>query len=242
MEYRLSEKNKMLTHLASLNAKIERSKKSNEELRHSTVIRDMEFKQSQLKSNDENIEKWSFEREELVSRISRLETGELDDEIQCEIDKNMKLINKKHEVTRKKEEELSKKEAIKKKESALFHEKQRSGDYKNRVSKYDMEKTYERFCTTEIPSYILDNLKTMPNNKGYIWKNIWCFGEKPAVYDKHGKAEQVVMFERQRDIMYIHEITETEHHKYKKVGQQPREYVSGYTRNPKFKRRVITPK
>jgi len=239
MDYRLFEKNKIIAQLASLNAKIERTKKSKEDLVRSTVIRDAEFKQNQLKSNDECIEKYQEEKAFVEDRLHRLEKGELDDEIQEEINKNMKTINKKNEAARKKEEEAAKQDLINKQDLSRFNDKQRSSDYQNRQLRYESQKAYERFCTTEIPTYILDNLKTMPNNKGYIWKNIWCFGEKPAVYDRSGKPEMVVMFERQKDIMYIHEITEKEHHIFKKIGQQPRQYVSGVMRNNKFLKRPI---
>ena len=235
MEYRLSEKNKIISQLTSLETKIERAKNSNDELIRSTAIRDREYKETQLEKNEELIEKYTAERDIVKERLQRLERGELDDEIQQEIDKNMKTIRKKHEVSRKKEEENAKKDSSNKKDSEKFNEKQRSSDYQSRQLKFESQKAYERFCNTEIPNYIIDNLKTMPNNKGYIWKNIWCFGEKPALYDKSGKPEQVVMFERQRDTMFIHEITENEHYLYKKVGQQPREYVSGLRRNPKLK-------
>lgn len=235
MSYRLSEKNKIVSQLTSLETKIDRAKKSNDELIRSTMIRDREYKEIQMKNNDDLIAKYTEEYENVKDRLHRLERGELDDEIQEEIDKNMKAIHKKHEISRKKEEELAKKDMNNKKESEKFNEKTRSSDYQSRQLKFEMQKAYERFCETDIPDYITDNLRTMPNNKGYIWKNIWCFGEKPAAYEKSGKPEQVVMFERQRDTMFIHEITDNEHYLYKKVGQQPREYVSGFTRNSKLK-------
>lgn len=72
----------------------------------------------------------------------------------------------------------------------------------------------------------------MPNNKGYIWKSIWCFGELQAEQDRFGKSKAVVMFEKQRDIMFIHEITPNEHLVFKKRGKDPREFVSSTQRKP----------
>lgn len=48
--------------------------------------------------------------------------------------------------------------------------------------KYESENYYRFFCKAieTIPDYMTRNLKTMPNNKGYIWKGCWFFGDLPA--------------------------------------------------------------
>ena len=229
MEHRLTEKNKITHLLSSLAIKIERARKSKDDLIRSTTIRDREFKESQLKENDALIEKCTQEQKDAEERLRQLENGDLDAEIMAEIQKNMKTIHKKHEIARKKEEEIARKETINKKESHKFNDSQRSIDYENRQKKYEMQKAYERYCSIEIPSYILENLKMMPNNKGYIWKGVQCFGALPPTYTR-GVPDPVVLFEKQRDVMFIHEISATEHHIFKKVGQQKREYVKGTMR------------
>lgn len=228
-QHRLSEKNKITQLLSSLTVKIERARKSKEDLIRSSVIRDREFKEAQLKENDAMIAKYTQEQEDTKERLRRLENGELDNEISAEIAKNMKTIHKKHEIARKKEEEIARKDVVNKKDSDKFNNSQRSIDYENRQKKYEMQKAYERYCNIEIPSYILENLKTMPNNKGYIWKNVYCYGALPPTHTR-GVPDQVVLFEKQREVMFIHEISKTEHHIYKKVGQQKREYVKGTMR------------
>ena len=59
MEHRLTEKNKITHLLSSLVVKLERVRKSKEDLIRSTSIRDREFKEAQLKENDELIEKYT---------------------------------------------------------------------------------------------------------------------------------------------------------------------------------------
>lgn len=44
-----------------------------------------------------------------------------------------------------------------------------------------------------IPDYMRKNLSKMPNNKGYIWRGIYCYGEK-----KKEKNKPYVMFEKER--------------------------------------------
>lgn len=233
-QHRLSEKNKITQLLSSLSVKIERVRKSKDDLIRTTVIRDREFKEAQLKENDAMIEKYTKEQEEAKERLRRLENGELDDEINAEIAKNMKTIHKKHEIARKKEEEIARKDVVNKKDSDKFNNSQRSIDYENRQKKYEMQKAYERYCNIEIPSYILENLKTMPNNKGYIWKNVYCYGALPPTRTR-GVLDPIVLFEKQREVMFIHEISKTEHHIFKKVGQQKREHVKGTMRKQRNK-------
>jgi hypothetical protein len=84
-----------------------------------------------------------------------------------------------------------------------------------------MKREYDRMCqvSEELPSYIIENLKEMPNNKGYIWRGVWFYGElKP-------QPGPCVMFEKQREIMYIHEIYPDKHMLFKKMGKNPREFV-----------------
>mgnify|MGYP001589156443 CR=1 FL=1 len=74
-------------------------------------------------------------------------------------------------------------------------------DRKNRRLEKDMAftlKLYEKYSDT-IPDYIIKKLKSMPNNKGYIWKNMWVLGEKPKEDDTY------TLYEKRDGISYIHE-------------------------------------
>lgn len=83
-------------------------------------------------------------------------------------------------------------------------------------TKREIEKSWQYFVKTRdtIPVYMLKKLKNMPNNKGYIWKSIYCYGERPA-----NVGEPVILFETQRDgILVIHETTEKEYKIWYKKG------------------------
>lgn len=56
--------------------------------------------------------------------------------------------------------------------------------------------------TSQLPRYMKKNLKEMPNNKGYIFKNVWFYGELPR------QRKEQIMFEKRGDILRIHKITE----------------------------------
>lgn len=52
-----------------------------------------------------------------------------------------------------------------------------------------------------LPEYILNNLSTMPNNKGYIWRGMSCYGKLPAE-----RGQPYILFEKIRGgILRIHE-------------------------------------
>jgi chloramphenicol O-acetyltransferase len=60
------------------------------------------------------------------------------------------------------------------------------------------EKQYFKDVAT-IPDNLLEKLKNMPNNKGYIWRNIWCFGEKPVSH-----INEYTLYEKQNQKYLVH--------------------------------------
>ena len=83
-------------------------------------------------------------------------------------------------------------------------------------TKREIEKSWQYFVKTRdtIPVYMIKKLKNMPNNKGYIWKSIYFYGERPA-----NVGEAVILFETQKEgILVIHEITEKEYKIWYKKG------------------------
>jgi hypothetical protein len=66
----------------------------------------------------------------------------------------------------------------------------------------EMDKTYKyyQYIVSTIPQYMLNNLKNMNNNTGYIWKGIHLYGEKP-----YNEKEPLKMEEKIKDTVYIHE-------------------------------------
>jgi len=106
----------------------------------------------------------------------------------------------------KKQKELP----VAKQKSLVFH------TLRSDNNKRDIEKSWQYFVKTRetIPAYMLKKLKNMPNNKGYIWKGIYCYGERPA-----NLGEPVILFETQKDgVLVIHETTEKEYKIWNKKG------------------------
>lgn len=80
-----------------------------------------------------------------------------------------------------------------KKERKKEKQERKDSDRKEYLKKYDSENYFKNFCHAidSLPRYISKNLSNMPNNKGYIWKGCWFFGELPIE-----KNEPTVMFEK----------------------------------------------
>jgi len=226
MSFRLTHKNRLLTELALLEKRLERANHASVELRKGGCIRDQEFVEQQIQQNNDVIESTTEEIVVLRETLRKLERGDLDEDIQAEMNENMKQVEQKRLIQDKKDRLAAERDAINRKIASTYQQKQRNVDYLNRSSLYQMQKEYERLCDMDIPSYISDNLRTMPNNKGYVWRGVWLFGEKPA------EKGPCVMFEKQRETMFIHEIFEKEHHVYKKQGQKPKEFVKTIMRRP----------
>lgn len=87
------------------------------------------------------------------------------------------------------------------------------------------DKEYEHFLRVcdSIPDYMLKKLKTMPNNKGYIWRNVFCYGNLKAE-----EGQPTIMFEKKNGILVIHEWTNTEYKIWHKEGKENKVLQNSY--------------
>jgi len=85
------------------------------------------------------------------------------------------------------------------------------------ISENTLNNAYKNYLKTvdSIPRYISNNLKQMPNNKGYIWKNIYLYGELDSI-----EGEPRVLFEKKYGgELLIHEWTATTYTIYEKKNK-----------------------
>lgn len=100
--------------------------------------------------------------------------------------------------------------------SKAFEQSIRRTDRNFEYKKREMDKSWQYFVKARdtFPEYMSKKLKNMPNNKGYIWKSIHFYGERPYI-----PGDPVILFETQREgILVIHEITNTEYKIWHKKG------------------------
>jgi hypothetical protein len=223
MDLRKAEKNNLQNELGALNKNLKRLEQSNSSLKMNSIIADMAYINAQLQKNDDDIEAIKNRIGEINDRIEKVVSGELDDELERNVKNNMKTIQKKIDVAQKKKSDDEAESKKNKEKAEKYFKLQREIDCQRRASDYEMQRSYEWFTKTcnELPPYMRENLKTMPNNKGYIWKKIYFYGELPAE-----KNQPRVMFEKQKDnVMMIYETTKEEINVYKKIDKEPKKYV-----------------
>lgn len=106
-------------------------------------------------------------------------------------------------------------------------------DGERKISK--IEKDYNYYyrvfskAKDTLPEYMRENLKVMSNNKGYIWRDCWFFGEQSPE-----PRQPLVMFEKKGPILYIHELDSRQHRIYEKHGKEKKKLVSSVARKHNF--------
>lgn len=200
------ERNKIRDKIRQIQKYIQTDEDTIVRLRHQNTNLDYNTKQiSKLTSKKKDRE---VELEILEQRIKDVEQGLLDDEIMKEyIQSNQEVKLKNIELKNKKKIEQAEKEE-KNALSVAYHQSGRQSDRKVIYDKRDADRDYNYFVNicNSIPDYILKKLKNMPNNKGYIWRGVYCYGELPAI-----AGQPTVLFERKNNILFIHEWTDTEY-------------------------------
>lgn len=162
--------------------------------------------------------------------LNDLSAGLLDTVINEEYKKNS-LIQKQAKIERKKQKKTNDDEKKQKKEisqrywkgiiSESLSERQKEKDYK-----YGL-KYFNKICD-QLPDYMKKSLSEMPNNKGYIWRGIYFYGDLPQQPGPH------VMFEKQRGgVLVIHEYINNEYRKYEKHGKEKKQLIFIKNRNLK---------
>jgi len=80
------------------------------------------------------------------------------------------------------------------------------------------ERGYRHYCTAvnTLPHYMNKNLKDMPNNKGYVWKDVIFYGALPDENNGH-----TIIFEKGTDKLIIHQYSINEgEEKYKRIDKK----------------------
>ena len=193
--------------------------------------RETSYSIAQLIKIDTQHDEFSKECEDLEDRLIKLNSGELDSELKSQIKDVMAEVGEKKRIKMQKKAD----EKIKKAElsviSKAFYQSDRKQDRKNRYQKKGMGRCYKHFlrATDSVPDYMKRSLKDMPNNRGYYWKSVACFGKRPAE-----KGKPTILIDRKRGgIMVIHEWTSSEYNIYEKKGKGKKIRVSNSIRRAK---------
>jgi len=153
----------------------------------------------------------------LTKKRKDFKCGLLDEEIGKEIQETNKKNASIEKLLVMKKNRLREKKQVDSDKSKSFYQKSVSADRENRFKEKDMQRAYLNYLkwVDTIPDYIQNSLKEMPNNKGYIWRGIECYGSN----QDNNQSSSTVLFEKHRGLLVIHDRTPTEHKIFHKKGK-----------------------
>ena len=222
---RLTLKNSIVVDIKRITLTIERNDEKIDRLKKDKTTFNLQSVEKTKNHNKELNEKLNV----LKQKIIDIERGLFDDEILKSNDRSLLDVEENKEKVKKINEgkELKKIEEKKNIEKFYFMNKKKDGynDLSDSQIKYETNR-YFKNCDA-MPEYLKRNLSEMPSNKGYIWRDMWCFGSMP---EEVGKP--VTMFEKCGDTLYITEITKTERKYYEKFKQNKKRLISVEKRIP----------
>ena len=224
-KFRLAEKNKILSEIKLIESLIKRSRESVDRLKGQE---DSVFTRTQISKLSTGITEHESKLVELQQKQIDISSGKLDDEIKSQNENLLNKIQKKEEVTNKKKKD---KQDEKNNDSELLKKHyEKTNRYEFSESFWEKEeRRYYKNCDS-LPQWIRDKLKDMPSNKGYIWRDLWFFGEKYVPFTKN-----CTMFENLKGgITIIHEIDADYHKIYEKVGRSNTKTLTEKIKRNKF--------
>lgn len=147
-----------------------------------------------------DLERFQKEFESLEKRLIDIDEGRYETQLREELEQNKQMIQQKSTATKKKKTENTLIQQTKK----FVPPKRGSKDYvrSDRDIEREMDQ-HERYFLKDcanIPNYLLEKLDNMPNNMGYIWKDIWCFGKLSPNHNKN----EITLFEKKNQQFLVH--------------------------------------
>jgi hypothetical protein len=164
-----------------------------------------------IERNEGELKRMLSEREVLERKLDDIDQGLYTEKLQAELDHNRQVIDQKAASTKKRKEQAkatTTPTAAATKPSGNAPRPSgnapRSGGYyhpamRNNERDFDYaEKQFFRDCGS-VPDHLREKLKNMPNNMGYIWKDIWCFGERHPE-----QTHEYTLFEKRNQQFLVH--------------------------------------
>lgn len=219
-------RNELYQLIKDCNTNISRSQSTINRLKQQSGTSDslgLHFSISQIDKLKESIENNTQKLKSLEEELKLLNYRQIDDKIDKKYEKQSSEVSRKRDLSVRIKKDLLAESNKNKEVSEKYNNNMKKIGRQNRKHTRDINYSWKRFCNIvdTIPSYIKRNLKDMPNNKGYIWKGVWLFGDNKA------NSDTLVMFEKRKGkILIIHEIDNKTHKIWEKKGKGKRILVS----------------
>ena len=175
-QYRTFENKEVANQISGL-----RKSKTYNETRMASIrvnMKDGKFLQKAMKSGNEKITQIDKQIEDLNERLVLIENGSLDSELK------EKYGNIERDITTSGNCKIQKKLRNKSEDKTFLNkgkQRNRVERRQDRFEKFSVNNEYKNYLKklNRVPPYILRNLKTLPNNRGYIWNGIHMYGKRP---------------------------------------------------------------
>lgn len=177
-----------------------------------------DYTKSRYEKALKNIEERNNNIKDMEDEIILNKQGLLDYKISEEINQSTETFKNKSnihnlKINKIKDDNDIENNKVKKK---IQEDKKENRDIK--INNKEMDRAYKsyQYQVSTIPDYILNYLKNMPNNHGYIFKDIYMYGELPAQENKPVKLEQRIS----KDQTVIHEWFNGKYKRYDKFQKR----------------------
>ena len=222
---RINEKNKVFIELKSVEVSLKRKQETIERLK---ALDKSTFNNNQIEKIKLELINDNNKIIELKDVLTKIASGEYDEQLLGTYTTQNNEINKKNDISVKKREE---KQELKKKDNEILQMHYKQNSRKNEMNEIFWDREEKKFYKNlnSIPHWMLDKLKDMPDNKGYIWRNVWCFGKKNTSNFKN----HITMFENMKGgVMRFIEIDDTHTKTYEKASKNAQKrLVTSFKRN-----------
>jgi len=184
-----------------------------------------EYVKHQIQKNQIQLAERTNEIRELKLKIQETLNGKFDKEIRDNMELNKNKIREQNQALIIKKKKIMEEKKEKSEKSKQLYKHNKKIDREQKYREKNMNRCANHFFKTEIPNFMKKKLIKMPNNKGYKWKDIIFWGELPKE-----KNNSYVVFEKNYDLLIIHEWTPTHYYIYHKNKNDKKKLYSSTPR------------
>lgn len=185
------------------------------------------FVTKQLEKLQNMIQERNDKLQILEERITLIDSGALDDELEAIVKKNTEEAKEKTDVTKLKKMLEKDQQVIDAKNSKIYYDMEKKGDKMDKSWYFNSALKHLGNANNSIPEYMQRELSKMPSNTGYIWKSVYCFGERPA------NSSMFTMTDNRKGMKIIHRWDKQYHSVYHKEGKKDEIRISHVVRGQK---------
>lgn len=161
-----------------------------------------------IERNETELARFQEEKRAHELKLEQIESEAYLDTLKQELEHNREVIAQKSAHTKKRKEAAASQQVMTT-TAASFTKKRPMGRREwepsyERDFKY-AEKQYHR-DSSSLPDYLYDKIQNMPNNMGYVWKDIWFFGARAPE-----QTTEYTLFEKRYNQFLVHVFNRNTH-------------------------------